>query len=67
VSTLFFEIRGSFFYPLNNRTQQVFFIYSITSSQEEPLQAQLPAAAVAVAADKPQGQVPSMSLPLVSS
>jgi hypothetical protein len=49
------------------RTQQVFFIYSITSSQEEPLQAQLPAAVAVAAADKPQGQVPSMSLPLVSS
>ena len=42
------------------------FKQRITSSQEEPLQAQLPAD-VAVAADKPQGQVPSMSLPLVSS
>jgi hypothetical protein len=49
------------------RTQQVFFIYSITSSQEEPLQAQLPAAVAVAAADKPQGQVPSMSLPLLSS
>lgn len=45
------------------------FKQQITSSQEEPLQAQLPAVefAVAVAADMPQGQVPSSSLPLLSS
>ena len=44
-----------------------FVMFCITSSQEEPLQAQLPAAEFAVAADKPRGQVPSLSLPLLSS
>jgi hypothetical protein len=46
------------------------FKQQITSSQEEPLQAQLPAVEFAVAvaaADMPQGQVPSSSLPLLSS